>query len=178
MTELAPAIDGKPSTEVDPNKGIQLDAHGDPIRQGTLMIEKESYERVIEGLKIAADASRHLVKSESANAGQWRGLAVRLDQARKICVQHAGLGLVMKEKETADVRGDPMNWRWARDRFRYGITQATGGCKQMATCHRSDFWWSKMATSLEDLKLKLRPKTAQQLTNRNRPKLILPGSMH
>lgn len=175
MTELAPTIDGKPSTEVDPNKGIQLDAHGDPVLQGTRLIEKESYERVIDGLRIAAEAAEHLVKSEPANKVQWRGLSKRLDQARRICVQQAGLGLVIKEKQTKAVEGSPTSWRIARDRFRYGITQASGGCRQLGVCFRMDMWWAKMANELEHIEIKLRPKSPQQLV---RPKLIMPESLH
>ena len=162
---------------IDPDKGIERGADGDPLPQGTRMIERDSYDRVIEGLKIAADAAAHLVKSESANGEQWRGIAKMLDQARKICVQHAGLGLVIVEKDTQEVRGDPMNWRWARDRFRYGIKQASGGCLQLAVCFRSDLWWSQMSKQLEELEVKLRPKSVAQLRAK-RPKLILPGSIH
>ena len=159
---------------IDPEKGIERGADGDPLPQGTRMIERDSYDRVIEGLRIASDAAMHLVKAEMANATQWRGLATKLDQCRKICVQHAGLGLVMKEKETVDVRGDPMNWRWARDRFRYGIKQASGGCLQLAVCFRSDLWWSKMSAQLESLEQKLRPRPISQV----RPKLIMPETLH
>lgn len=175
--DLTPTIDGKPSTEDDPNKGIQLDSHGDPVLQGTRLIEKESVERVIDGLRIAAEAAAHLVKSEPANSIQWRGLAQKLDQARRVCVQHAGLGLVMREKQTQEANGDSENWRAWRDRFRYGITQASGGCRQIAVCFRMDLWWSRMADNLELMEIKLRPKSVSQLVNR-RPKLILPGTVH
>ena len=178
MTDGPILLDGKPVPEKPKAEGIQVDANGDPILQGTKMQERDSLDRVIEGLKIASDAAAHLVKSEPGNTVQWRGLAKKLDQARRICVQYAGVGLVLKEKETQEVRGEPMNWRWARDRFRYGIEQASGGCKQMATCHRGDLWWSRMGNELEMIEIKLRPKSPQQLAARNIPKLIMPGTMH
>ena len=162
-----------------PTQFIETDAHGDPIRQGTLMNERQSYERVIEGLKIASDAAAHLVKSEPANNVQWRALSIKLDQARRICVQHAKLGDVQREKQTQEVRGDPMNWRWGRDRFRYGLGQASGGCLQLATCHRGDFWWSQMSRQLEGILDKLKPKSMQQIHQQAaRRKLILPGTRH
>lgn len=174
--ELLHVNDHKPP--IDPDKGIERGADGDPLPQGTRMDERQSYDRVIEGLKIAADAAAHLVKSESANGEQWRKISTMLDQARKIAVQHAGLGLVMKEKPTQEVRGDPMNWRWARDRFRYGIKQASGGCLQLASCFRMDLWWSNMSRELECLEMKLRPKSISQLRAGKRPKLILPERYH
>ena len=158
--------------DTDPNRGIELDRHGDPVRQGTLLTEKESYERVIEGLKMASDAAVHLAKAEPVYFDKWRGVASKLDQARRICVQHAGLGLTMKEKVTSDVTGDPMPWRRARDRFRDGLVQASGGLRQLATCFRGELKWSKMAQSLEDLESKFIRRTPEPRPAA--PKLILP----
>lgn len=165
-------LDGKPVPEKKNAEGIQLDANGDPVLQGTRLVEKESYERVIDGLRIAAEAAEHLVKSEPGNKVQWRGLSKKLDQARRICVQHAGIGLVMQQKQTQSVSGDPTDWRKARDRFRYGITQASGGCRQLGVCFRMDLWWSRMANELEMIEIKLRPRSMAQIS---RPKLLLPG---
>jgi len=174
--ELAPTIDGKPLTEDDPNKGILLDANGDPVRQGTLMIEKESYERVIEGLRMVSDACAHLIKHEPHNAAQWRGYMTRFDQARRICVQHAGLDLTMKQQETAEMRGDPLPWRKCRERFLEGCTQAAGGCRQIATCHRGDIWWSQMAETLESISRKLQA-MRQMAKRRAALSLILPDGV-
>ena len=120
------------------------------------MIEKESYERVIEGLKIISDACAHLIKHEPDDAEIWRAYLIRFDQARRICVQYAGLGLAMKENETAEVRGDPIPWKECRKRFLDGVVQAAGGCRQLATCHRGDLWWTHMADTLDDMARKLR----------------------
>lgn len=154
--------DQPPIPEKKEAEGIQVDAQGDPLRQGTLMIERESYERVIEGLKIASDAAAHLAKYETGKAWEvWRKLANNLDQVRRIAVQKAGLGLAMKERETTEVRGEPMPWRRAKDRFREGLIQAAGGMRQMATCFRGDFAWSRMATDLEQLDAKMRGATTR-----------------
>ena len=171
--ELHPTIDGKPLVEEDPNKGIKLDAHGDPVRQGTRMTEQDSLERVIEGMKIAADAAMHLAKEEGTDT--WVAIALCLDQVRKGCVQQAGMAHTA-EKKTEKLRGDPMPWRKARERFRDGLVQAAGGARQVATCHRGDFWWSRIATEIENLEAKIRnPKLAPAALRRG---LILPPGYH
>jgi hypothetical protein len=149
---LAP--DGTPAEA--PKQLIEVDAQGDPIRQGTLMLEKESYERVIEGLRMISDSCAHLIKHEPESADVWRGYLVRFDKARLICVQYARLGLTMKEKETGEVRGDPLPWKECRQRFLDGVIQAAGGCRQLATCHRGDMWWTRMADVLDEMARKLR----------------------
>ena len=153
MTDIT-APNGAPAAP--PENLIPTDVNGDPVRQGSLMNERQSYERIIEGLKIAADAAAHLRAIEDESAQQWTLMSQRLDQARRICVQYAGLGLVIKEKQTAAVHGRHMGWRQARERFRDGLVQAAGGCRQIATCHRGDLWFSQMATSLETLEAKIR----------------------
>jgi hypothetical protein len=155
---------------------VELGADGDPIRQGTLMLEKESYERVIEGLKMISDACAHLIHHEPLNAEYWRGFMTRFDKARLICVQEAGLGLSMREKETQEVRGNPRPWRECRQRFLDGIEQAAGGCRQLATCHRGDLWWSQMAETLDDMARKLNAarRAAVKKAVREAPALILP----
>lgn len=166
--------DGAPAAE--PEQRIETDANGDPVRQGTLMLEKESYERVIEGLKMISDACAHLIKHEPENGEVWRGYQTRFDQARLICVQHAKLGLTMREQETGEVRGDPIPWRQCRQRFLDGVTQAAGGCRQLATCHRGDIWWTQMAETLDGMARKLRGARdrAAQFAPGRKPGLILP----
>ena len=144
-------------------KGIEVDRHGDPILQGTRMLERESYERIIEGLKLAADACMHLIRQEPESAQRWRGLCMRLDQCRRIAIQHAGIDDVIRAKQTEDMRGDPMRWREGRKRFREGLVQAAGGMRQLATCFRMDVAWSHMATMLEAMERSIRT-----------PKLMLP----
>ncbi len=147
----------------DTGPGIQKDKNGDPLPQGTRMVEYESYERVIEGLKLAADACMHLIRQEPESAVKWRGLCHRLDQCRRICIQHAGIDDVIRAKETTEVRGDPMRWKDARKRFREGCVQAAGGARQLAVCFRNDLTWSQIATSLE----------AMERSSRT-PKLMVP----
>jgi hypothetical protein len=174
MTDEILGPDGLPAAA--PEQLIETDAHGDPVRQGTLMLEKESYERVIEGLRMVSDACAHLIRHEPLKADYWRGFMTRMDQARRICVQHAGLGLVMKENETPELRGEPLPWRKCRQRFLDGVTQAAGGCRQLATCHRGDLWWTNMANSLDEMARKLNALRRQAVKTavRQAPALILP----
>jgi hypothetical protein len=174
MTDEILDMDGKPAAA--PEQLIETDANGDPIRQGTIMLEKESYERVIEGLRMTSDACAHLIRHEPLKAEYWRGFMTRMDQARRICVQHAGLGLVMQQNETAELRGEPLPWKQCRARFLQGVEQAAGGCRQLATCHRGDLWWSQMASTLDDLARKLHAMRRAAVKNavREAPALILP----
>lgn len=136
-------------------------ADGDPIPLGSRMIEKESYERIIEGTKMAADAASRLARMESEHIEYWNGWLRRLDAIRKICIQIAGFGDVIKFNETRPSwGGDPGGWTSARKMFREGIKQAGGGARQMATCHRGDLVWSRVASTLEDMTAKL-----NQVTN-------------
>lgn len=169
-------VNDEPHIPEQPAKPIALDAYGDPVRQGSLMNERQSYERVIEGLKIASDAAMHLLQHEPESALQWGMMGTRLDQARRICVQYAGLGLAMKEKQTEQrLRGKAMSWRQARDRFREGLVQSAGGCRQLATCHRSDLWFSRMATDLEELARKIRTNSLRLLPGLGASRIILPN---
>jgi len=154
MSEKILAPDGTPAPEAE--QKIEVDAHGDPVRQGTLMLEKESYERVIEGLRMVSDACAHLIKHEPESIKTWRAYMTRFDKARLICVKYAGLGLSMKEHETGEVRGEPRPWKECRKRFLDGVVQAAGGCRQLATCHRGDLWWTTMANTLDEMARKLR----------------------
>jgi hypothetical protein len=159
-----------------PEQLIETDANGDPIRQGSLMSERMSYERVIEGLKMTSDACAHLIRHEPLKADYWRGFMTKMDQARRICVQYAGLSLVLKEHETPELRGEPLPWKKCRQRFLEGVEQAAGGCRQIATCHRGDLWWSTMASTLDDLARKLHAmrRAAVKKAVQQAPALILP----
>lgn len=151
-------------------------ADGDPVPTGTRMIEKESYERVVEGLKIMADAAAHLVRLEPSSAHIWRGVHQRLDTTRRAAVQYAGLTEPMQQQETEAKRnGDTMPWVEARKRFREGGKQAAGGMRQLATCHRSDFAWSRMAGEIEDMVRKLSEGARKKLRP---PSLWVPPSYH
>lgn len=133
------------------NNLVILGPDGDPLPhpRGVAMIEVESYERVIEGLKMAADACAHLAKQEPQHGQTWMDIGKLLDQQRLGAVRLAGLKTTLTQQETQTVRGAPSGWRKTRDRFLDGLRQATGGMRQLATCFRGDLQWSFMAQQLE-----------------------------
>lgn len=123
---------------------------GDPLPEGTRMFEGDSYERLIDGLKIAADAASHLIHTESEHGDYWRKWRQNLDGIRKIAVSYAGREIAVNVHETKDIEGGKlMPWKEGRERFREGLKQASGGARQLATCHRLDMTWSTLSTQLE-----------------------------
>lgn len=150
-----------PEATPNPNDNlIPRDSQGDIVPLGTRMIEFESYERVVEGLKIAAEGAAHLAVHEYRckdipACNTFSRLARSLDMCRKTAVDLAKLKNTMQQQETAQVRRDPMPYREAKRRLRDGIKQACGGMRQLATCHRIDLRWSMMASTLEEMEGKL-----------------------
>src|SRR5437660_6281444 len=156
----------------DDAQGIVLDRYGDPAPdpKSVRMIEKESYERVIEGLRMAAEAAMHLAATEPQLCGIWTSLARKLDLVRRGAVQRAGLEDTIRQRATEQVWGNPLPWRSARDRFREGLRQASGGARQLAVCFRADLSFHQMAEQLDAMGRKL-----------NRPprrRLVLPPGFH
>jgi len=135
----------------NPNNLVVRGSDGDPIPDGvgTRMIERESYERVIEGLKMAADACMHLAKQERRHGQTWKDIGQVLDRVRLEACKLAGIDATIQLRETEGARGNPYSWNRARKRFLDGIRQATGGMRQLATCFRGDLRWSMMAQQLE-----------------------------
>lgn len=162
----------EPDDPENPNNNlVRRGTDGDPVRdpKGTLMIEKESIERIVEGLKIAAEGAAHLavgarieadelasLRTDGADqvarqqAARWGALAIRFDKMRRLAVEIAGEE-VHRQQETPQVRGGPMPYRLARERFREGLRQASGGMRQIATCFRGQIQWSQMARALDDI---------------------------
>jgi hypothetical protein len=176
---LPTLADGSPDDDAQNNLVVR-GKDGDPLAdpKSVAMIEYESYERVVEGLKIAADAAKHLARREPNRKSMWIVMAGKLDQVRRIAVQHAGIGLVLKEKETGDVRGNGLELIDARMRFRNGLKQAEGGCRQLGVAHRGELIWAKMSYQLRDLadKVRAQPTGAASYEQRDaRPRLILPN---
>jgi hypothetical protein len=159
----------------DPN-AIVLGSDGDPLTHptATRMIEKESYERVIEGLKMAADACMHLAKQEPQDCEQWKRIGQKLDQMRLSACKLGGMDLTMKQLETQGARGNPYAWKRARERLLNGVKQASGGMRQLAVCFRSDFQWSIMAQTLDRSEKKLRALVVGKTAVPSMSQLILP----
>lgn len=139
----------------EPNDLVIRGEDGDPLPQGTRMIEKESYERVIDGTRIAAEACARLARMESEHFIYWNTFRGNLDNVRRIAMSISGLPSAPFKETGEFMQSDVGAWRTARDRFHEGIKQAAGGARQMATCHRSDLSWSRIASSLEQMRDKL-----------------------
>ena len=158
------------------NDLVQFDESGDPLPdpKAVRMIEVESLERVIDGMKISAEACAHLARTEPESADYWIKLKFMLDTVRKMATQHAGLAHIVNE--TKEVEKDPLAWKDARSRFKEGIKQAGGGMRQIATCFRSDVVWSQMATTLENMLQKMNRDSAAKFAMARRNGLLwMPG---
>lgn len=127
---------------------VLLDANGDPIGEGVRMREAESYERLIEGLKIMADAAAHLTRTETEHTKEWAFSMVVCDRLRKMAMEHAKVDSTgFKMTTLPDL---PMAWANARSRFREGCNQAEGGARQMATCFRMDTSFSVLSQQIAE----------------------------
>lgn len=145
-------------------------ADGDPVNdpRAVRMIEVESYERVVEGLKIASDACRHLAARERMTADTWATAGVSdrqhkalggaaawnevcglLDIVRRNAVNLARIDHPGALNATPPLGAAPLPWKEARERFLAGIRQATGGMRQLAVCFRADLHWTQLAQELE-----------------------------
>jgi hypothetical protein len=162
-----------PNADLPPEHPIAVDAHGDPIRQGTLMGERESYERVVDGLMIMSEAAAHMAQRDKDHRRALLEIAVRLDLVRARAVVKARITDKMRLRETNLTPNPPMAWRQARMRFRDGAKQAAGGLRQLATCHRGELLWSQMARSVDTLADQVN-KTSIGQPLRNHPDLIVP----
>jgi hypothetical protein len=162
--------------KAEENNLVVRGTDGDPLPHptGTRMIEKESYERVIEGLKMSADACMHLAKQEPQSGQIWKDVGLLLDRMRLEACKLAGLVPAGSQSETAGARGNPYAWKRARQRFLDGLRQATGGMRQLATCFRGDFRWSMMAQQLERREAVFRALLVGRPVNPSEAKLILP----
>lgn len=151
--------DGSPDDEAQ-NNLVARDARGDPLPdpKAVAMRERESYERVVEGLAKAADRAKHCARREPARQVMWMGLAQRLDQVRRIAVQLAGIDDTVTLKESGEVHGDGMEWIEARKDFAEALRQAAGGCQQLAVVHRSEPLWLRLARQIDDLARSVRRK--------------------
>jgi hypothetical protein len=163
------ADDDEPILDADRPDLVERGADGDPIPLGTRMLEKESYERVIEGLKMAADAASRAARMEKEHVEYWMGMVRRLDAMRRIVIADAGLGDVIKFRETnPSWGGDPGQWTDTRKMFREGLKQCAGGARQMATCHRGELKWSTWASHFEAIVAKLNQITHQTVIEARR----------
>jgi len=163
--------DDVPNPDLESNNLVERGPDGDPLPQGTRMIEVESLERVIEGLKMAADSCARLAVIDERSAElaaqalgapyqrgeawqKWNLIRANLDGVCKHAGELAREGAVFHETPIRH-GGVVGEWKEARDRLTDGVMQAAGGARQMATCHRGDMNWHNCAKQLETMQEKL-----------------------
>jgi hypothetical protein len=121
--------------------------------RGSVMFEYESYERVVEGLKLASDGARNMARF--AHPDRWNVLAQFLDSARKAIVQLAGTGMDRgtDTKESDQLFGGSGLSRVASmSRVTNGLRDASAGANQIAQAQRLDVRWLQYATKFSDLR--------------------------
>lgn len=155
MSSLAPDEKPSPGTK-EANDLVVHDKNGDPVADplAVRMIEKESYERVVEGLRMAADGCAHI--AFQLQEPKWGMLAIQIDKVRVAAVQIAGIEDGLRFRGTDAVRRNPMPFGDAYKRLLDGLKQAGGGMRQLATCFRLDMRWSAMAATIENMERKCR----------------------
>jgi hypothetical protein len=138
----------------DENEELPDGGYEEVERRGTHMAEIESYERLVEGLKLCADAARHLAGHKFPDA--WLACADIFDMIRNNAVAMASKEGRHHDGVTGLIRTvyDPMDWTSAFMRLQDGLRQSSGAVRQLAVYHRADLRWLQMERSMLDLKAK------------------------
>lgn len=152
MAEI-PASDAENDIEIDPSVDqspelSELSGLSESIR----MLEVDSYDRLIEGLKSASDGARNL--SPRLQDEMWDVLADLLDKVRVAIARDGGLNRPSDTDRTARKRGSSaaLSAIEAYTRVYDGLHAASGAARQLATGHRMDVRWSVYAMHLEKLR--------------------------
>ena len=119
-------------------------------KRGTLMVEFESYERIIEGLKKAADGARNMARWKHPDL--WNGLAEFLDKLRRCVARDGGYNRAQDSKDTVQVFGGDMTWTDANSRILTGLKDAAAGARQIAQAQRMDLSWLRYANQFEKMR--------------------------
>ena len=133
--------------EFTPIEAIEQD------KRGTLMKERESWERVIDGLKLASDGARNMARF--ARPDVWNRFAMYLDQIRRAMAQEAGFNRAQDTIDSAAVVGDSsLSWAAASARVFVGLKDAAAGARQISLGQRMDIRWTNYANQIDKLRLK------------------------
>ena len=118
--------------------------------RGTVMVEFESYERIVEGLKKASDGARNMARFK--NPDLWNALAQFLDQLRRAVVREAGYNRLADAKDSQQVVGGDMAWSEANSRILTGLKDAGAGARQIALGQRMDLRWTRYANQFDAMR--------------------------
>lgn len=171
-------------TDFDPDPEFDVAEPIEKEKRGTVMRELESWERVIDGLKMAADGARHMARYVFPD--KWNTLASYLDSIKKAVIRDGGFD--RPADATVSVQqfgGDGMPMVMACSRVFNGLKMAAAGADQIANCQRLDMRWVLYASkfrTLADVEQKLAIKSMQRVTDygwQNKTTgLIVPSRLH
>lgn len=174
MTEEIPT----PDDFDEPSEPIEKD------KRGTVMAELESWERIIEGLKMAADGARHMARYGKRD--ECNRFASYLDQLRRAVIRDGGFD--RPADATASVvqfGGEGIPLPQACRRVAEGLKMSAAGADQIAQCQRLDMRWVLYAQrfrTLADIEAKLARQITQRVTDhgfRNtKTGLLVPSRLH
>ena len=140
---------GADTAEFDPAAPVTEAVEQD--HRGTMMREFESYERIVEGLKIASDGARHMARWK--NPDLWNTVAGLLDQLRRAVVKEAGFDRPADSRDSQQVfGGDGITWSDANTRLQSGLKDASAGARQIAVAQRMDLRWQRYANQFDTLR--------------------------
>jgi hypothetical protein len=115
------------------------------------MVEFESYECIIEGLKLAADGARHVARRR--NPDLWNKAAQFFDSVRRTVIKDAGFDRPQDSNESIEQwGGEGMSFTAAHSRMMDGLKMAVVGAEQVANCQRLDMKWLRYAAQLRAMK--------------------------
>ena len=169
---------------------IETDPEFNPIEpiekdhRGSIMREMESWERIIDGLKMAADGCRHMARFRFAD--KWNNFAQYLDSLRKAVIRDGGFDRPADATDSVQqFGGEGIPWTLASHRIADGLKMAAIGADQIAVCQRSDARWVTYASKfrlLRDTAHKLAMMTSRRVTDqgwRNTGTgLVVPARLH
>ena len=144
---------GDDTAEFDPAASVTEEVQQD--HRGSIMREFESYERIVEGLKLASDGARNMVQfaPDEAKKDAWNKSASFFDQIRRAIVQDSGYNRLVDTQDSKQVfGGEGLTWSVANSRILTGLKDAEAGASQIALGQRLDLRWTRYANMLRSLR--------------------------
>lgn len=118
--------------------------------RGTPMTEIESWERVIEGMKLASDGCRQMARR--GNASDWNKMAEMMDAVRRAVIRDGGFDRPADAKPSEMVTGGPgISPSEAVSRIAKGLKMASAGARQISLGQRMDIRWTGYANAFDRL---------------------------
>jgi hypothetical protein len=141
---------GPDTAEFDPTEGVAEDVAQE--KRGILMRELESYERIVDGTRRAADGARHRAYRNKDTRDAWDALADQIDQGRRIAVRLSGYNRMEDGNASERVlTGEGLSLVEATTRINTGLKDAASGARQIANGQRMSFEWLRLAMVYEHI---------------------------